>query len=111
MNSKRFYHLVDKQIDHIKATLVSKGQEYSTNENKLHNFDKAARMSNQSREKALLGMMLKHTVSIDDIVEKIDKELPTISTLNEKIGDAINYLILLKACIIDRIEKKEINEE
>ena len=106
MNSDRFYVLVDKQVDSIKTMLISKGKEYSTNNNKLHNFDKAGKMSNQSRERALLGMKLKHTVSIDDIVCNLDKGiLPTIELLEEKINDEINYNILLKACIIDRIEK------
>lgn len=107
MESNRFYKLVDEECKQIKHILITKGKEYSTNENKLHNFDKAALMSNQSRERALLGMQLKHTVSIDDIVNKIDKELPTLAQLDEKIRDAINYYILLKACIVDRIEKKE----
>lgn len=109
MRSKRFYHLVDKETERIKDILITKGQEYSTDDNKLHNFDKAAKMSNQSREKALLGFVLKHQVSVDDIVEKIDKELPSLEVLSEKITDILNYYILLKACIVDRIEKKEIN--
>ena len=107
MNSKRFYYLVDKETERIKNTLISKGEEYSTLDNKLHNFDKAGRKSNQSREKALMGMLLKHEVSIDDIVNKLDEgKLPTLDLLSEKITDILNYYILLKACIVDRIEKK-----
>ena len=108
MNSKRFYYLVDKETDRIKDILISKGEEYSTLDNKLHNFDKAGRMSNQSREKALMGMLLKHQVSVDDIVNKLDEgKLPTLDLLSEKITDILNYYILLKACIVDRIEGKD----
>ena len=108
MNSKRFYHLVDKETERIKDILISKGEEYSTLDNKLHNFDKAGRMSNQSREKALMGMLLKHQVSVDDIVNKLDEgKLPTLDLLSEKITDILNYYILLKACIVDRIEGKD----
>ena len=110
MNSMRFNKLLEDEILRILETLDSKSEEYSTVDNKLHNFDKAGKMSNQSRERALLGMQLKHTVSIDDIVDNLDKNiLPTLNQLEEKIGDAINYYILLKACIVDRIEKREIN--
>lgn len=108
MNSKRFYYLVDKETERIKDILISKGEEYSTLDNKLHNFDKAGRMSNQSREKALMGMLLKHQVSVDDIVNKLDEgKLPTLDLLSEKITDILNYYILLKACIVDRIEGKD----
>ena len=107
MTNGRFYELLKTELFTIENTLKSKGNEYSTIENKLHNFDKAGRMSNQSRERALMGMLLKHQVSVDDIVDKLEKgELPTFGLLNEKIGDIINYYILLKACIVDRIEKK-----
>ena len=105
MNSERFYHLVDEETERIKDILISKGNEYSTDDNKLHNFDKAGNMSNQSREKALLGFVLKHQVSVSDIVEKLPLELPSIELLSEKITDILNYYILLKACIVDRIEK------
>ena len=88
MNSKRFYYLVDKETERIKDILISKGEEYSTLDNKLHNFDKAGRMSNQSREKALMGMLLKHQVSVDDIVNKLDEgKLPTLDLLSEKITE------------------------
>ena len=46
-------------------------------------------------------MFLKHFVSIQDIVEKIETkgEYPEGDILEEKIGDAINYLILLETLI------------
>jgi len=107
MKIKDFNELLDKIHSRIDNTLANKGDEYSTNENKLHNFDKAGRMSNQTREKALMGMLLKHQVSLDDIVEKLDNdELPTVEILEEKITDTLNYYILLEACIKDRINSK-----
>ena len=59
-----------------------------------------------SPEKALLGMKTKHTVSILDIVDDLDTgNLPSGELLCEKIGDELNYLILLKALILERICK------
>lgn len=108
MNSKDFNELVEARCRKIKATLASKGKEYSTNDDKLHNFNKAGIRSGQSREKALMGMKLKHEISIDDIILNLDKGiLPTIEVIDEKIGDIINYFVLLEACLVDRMRKSE----
>lgn len=106
MNSKRFAEVVKRRQDLTVKVLIAKGQEYSTSDNKLHNFDKAARMSGQTREQALKGMLLKHEVSISDIIEKTAKgEYPSQVLIDEKIGDIINYYILLEACFADKIDK------
>jgi hypothetical protein len=106
MNSTRFHKLVEQILNQTRAVLIAKGDEYSTEENKLHNFDKAARISGQTREKALWGMALKHYTSIDDIVNDVETgKLPSEAMLSEKIGDMINYLILLEASIINRLEE------
>lgn len=108
MKSKRFYELLAERIQKIKEKLDSKGQEYSTEENKLHNFDRAAIRSDQLREKALLGMLLKHEISVLDIIDGIEVgKLPTKEIVDEKFGDLINYYILLEACVVDRLDKEE----
>ena len=107
MNTKRFNQLVEQTLKSTKKTLVKKGDEYSTENNKLHNFDRGAQITGQSREKVLFGMALKHHISIADIRDQVeDGKLPSIEMVEEKFGDAINYLILEKASIIDRIEKR-----
>lgn len=106
MNSKRFKEVLQRRIELTSKVLDSKGQEYSTDDNKLHNFEKAARISGQTREQALKGMLLKHEVSISDIIEKTSKgEYPSQPVIDEKIGDIINYYILLEACLTDKIDK------
>ena len=60
-------------------------------------------MLGQSPEKALVGMLAKHLVSILDIVDAIPKQIPTPALVEEKIGDAVNYLILLEALLKERI--------
>lgn len=51
-------------------------------------------------EKALLGMWIKHVISIADCInDDDDRQDVKISMWDEKIGDAINYLILLEALI------------
>lgn len=46
----------------------------------------------------------KHEVSIMDIIDDIDRGiLPHPKLIDEKIGDSINYLVLLEALLYDRI--------
>jgi hypothetical protein len=48
-------------------------------------------------------MKLKHDVSILDIVDDIYADMfVEDGVIDEKIGDAINYLILLKAVLLER---------
>ena len=76
-----------------------KADEYATDD-RLHNFKVAAELQNCTPIKALAGMMCKHTVSVYDLVNDVEngKTVP-IELWNEKIGDSINYLLLLTALI------------
>lgn len=107
MKEKKFYKLVNRRFDKILQGLTSKGKEYSKEDNKLHNFDRAALKRNISREEAIQGFMLKHEVSVDDIIENIKKGIiPKREVIDEKIGDLINYWILMEASIVQRIEEE-----
>lgn len=108
MNSVEFDKVVEGCIDKIKSVLQKKSQEYSSDDDKLHNFNKAKDLMRcKTKEFALLGMLNKHLVSVIDMIEKHEKtgELPNSHLLDEKIGDSINYFILLKACFLDDLEK------
>lgn len=108
MNSVEFDKVVEGCIDKIKSVLQKKSQEYSSDDDKLHNFDKAKDLMRcKTKEFALLGMLNKHLVSVVDMIEKYEKtgKLPNSHLLDEKIGDSINYFILLKACFLDDLEK------
>src|SRR6476646_3084836 len=112
MSGEEFDKVVDNRIKKTLDVLVNKAKEYASDEDRLHNFNKDAAMSNQSREISLLNMLLKHQVSFNDIVEKLDKRiLSSKFILNEKIGDIINYYILAEACIIERIRKSEVDKD
>ena len=100
-----FDKIVEDTVELTRKTLQSKGKEYSQNSDRFSNFRRAARLLGCSAENALLGMKVKHDVSVLDIVNNLDNELPTKELLDEKIGDSINYLILLKGLIYERIKK------
>lgn len=110
MNSEDFKTIVEGCIANINGVLQKKSREYSSKDDKLHNFDKAKDLMRcKTKEFALLGMLNKHLVSVIDMIEKFEKtgELPTSGMIDEKIGDSINYFILLKACFYDDMSKAE----
>lgn len=105
MNRAAFDRIIGKRCEKIKKTLDSKGKEYESSQTVFHNFIAAGKKLSISREKALMGMKSKHDVSVDqlvDIATDHPKDL-TIERIDEKIGDSINYLILLEGMLIEDI--------
>ena len=96
---------ITSQIEMCKNTLLVKSKEYAT-EDKLHNFRVAAQLRHCSMEEALAGFMSKHTVSIYDMCADQNPDY-TIEQWNEKITDNIVYLLILKAIVEERKNKKE----
>ena len=108
MTEERFDEVVDVFLNSIRETLIVKGKEYRRDNNPFHNFDIGAQRSGLIREKVLDGFLLKHEISIADITNDLEKGiLPKISTLDEKFGDNVIYLILKMASMIDKIENDE----
>jgi len=104
MNNAVFTTVVSERINKIQATLCSKAKEYASDSDRLHNFKVAAKLSStiETPEQALFGMLRKHLVSVIDIIDNTAKNVfPSVGLRDEKIGDAINYLILLEALLID----------
>jgi hypothetical protein len=99
MNDATFDDIVYKRIEKIKTVLAGKAKEYAKGD-RLYNFKRAAKILNSTPESALLGMLMKHLVSVIDLVEGEDS--PELDLVNEKIGDAINYLILLEAIFTEK---------
>ena len=92
-----YHHVLARRLERIKEVMSEKNAEYSTDASPYHNFDKAADMGRTTPEQALWGMMLKHLVSVHDIIEG-GKSTPYL--IDEKIGDCINYLILLEGILL-----------
>ena len=99
MNTETFNKIIHEQIERCEATLCKKADEYAT-EDRLHNFKVAAGLQDCLPTTALAGMMAKHTVSVYDMIRGLEegKSYP-IELWNEKIGDSINYLLLLAAAV------------
>ena len=100
MNAKDFDEIVTARMDWCNKTLCAKGDEYARDGDRLWNFKVAARKLNCHPAEALAGMMVKHTVSVDDIIDGLARCIvPPRWLVAEKIGDSINYLLLLEGLI------------
>ena len=88
--------------------LQVKADEYATPDDRLHNFNWAAQLDNETPEQALWGMFKKHLCSVHDLVEwsKYYPEKITEKLIEEKIGDTINYSILLEAMLTKLVRDK-----
>lgn len=107
MNSEEFALVFDHQITLCRSMLLNKAEEYATDDDRLHNFQVAAELSGTDMVKALGGMMIKHTVSVYDMIREFDpREDIGMDRWDEKINDHVNYLILLRAVLVDYVQKQ-----
>ena len=107
MSEEDFMEVLNSRLQMIRYTLGEKAKEYARNDDRMHNFNRASEARRKPREVCLQGMADKHWISILDMVDDIENgKLPDIDYMEEKIGDAINYLILFEASVIDRYNKK-----
>ena len=102
MKSERFHKIIENRTKLIQEVLGNKAKEYALNGDRLHNFKVAAQINGESQARALWGMATKHLVSVIDLIE--GRLEPTEHLINEKIGDMINYLILLEAIFQEGID-------
>lgn len=103
MNNEDFRANLDAIHEKIETILGTKGEEYATDSDRLHNFKVAAQVQGITNKEALSGMMAKHTVSIYDMIG--DGKDHSLEKWDEKILDHINYLILLRAIVVEEDEE------
>jgi|Deesub1362A_J573_1020465.scaffolds.fasta_scaffold43725_2 hypothetical protein len=109
MTEREFENVFKKRVEKLNQVLIKKAGEYSRGGDRLSNFKKAAGALGCSPESALLGMWMKHVISITDLVSDIESgKVAEYELWDEKITDAINYLILLEALVLERLNSKEI---
>ena len=106
MKYDRFNEVLETTIKKCVDTLGVKADEYAT-EDRLHNFKVAAEIQNCTPITALAGMMAKHTVSVYDLIQKQEQGYVVSREMwDEKIGDSINYLILLSALVQEKFDEE-----
>jgi hypothetical protein len=105
MKRQQFNRIVSRTFNQCKNTLTRKGDVYGPDD-RFSNFKTAARMLGCTPEKALEGFMTKHYVALHDFIATLDTSQPMLDMdeWDEKIGDMINYLLLLGGLIAERRE-------
>jgi hypothetical protein len=96
--------IVDRRLELIKKILKSKNAEYSYSASAFENFEKGVELSmHDKKEKYAWELLVKHLQSIKSILENLnDRKNPSNELIEEKFGDAINYLILLEGMLKER---------
>lgn len=103
MTVDEFDAVVARRLERVRQTLVVKGREYSRDGDRLSNFHNGARLLRCTPEQALLGYAAKQMVSIVDFVRDLDQGVVrSEAEWDEKLGDVVNYLILLEAVTVER---------
>lgn len=112
MDMTTFEQIVKDQVEMCSKVMLAKSEEYSRNQDKLWNFKIAGRKLGVSQMQANRGMTIKHTVSIEDLITDIEEgKTVSMEVLDEKFTDEINYLLLLKAQMIEEISDKILADE
>jgi hypothetical protein len=103
MEAIEFKAVLTRRLEKIVETLDKKSRQYG-NEDRFSDIKRAGEIQHISAPRALCGMWMKHVVSVLDIADgQLDN---TEETVDEKIGDAINYLILLEGVLKEMREVK-----
>lgn len=99
MNNEEFEKVFETIVDQMRQVLLKKAGEYATDDDRLHNFRVAAAFQGCTEQQAALGFLTKHLVSISDMVSQGTFKAFPLAVWDEKIGDALNYLVLLRAIV------------
>ena len=105
MTTQEFNAVFEQTVDRCRSVLCHKADEYAEDDDRLHNFHQAAHLQGGTAVSALGGMMVKHTVSVYDLIRRAGKGAEISEAMwDEKIIDHINYLILLRGVVAEGIE-------
>ena len=104
MTNEKFAEIVREQIERCETVLLRKSAEYSTKQDKLHNFRLAAGLQGCSEKEALYGMWAKHLVSLSDMCRS--GKSYALELWQEKITDTINYALLLYGLVREEQNEK-----
>lgn len=102
MDAKLFEKSFKDQVDRCWRVLGKKAAGYAdgaVTEDRLHNFRTAGILVGNNPIQALQGMLVKHTVKLNDMISAGGYHEP--GDWQEVITDSLNYLFLLNALLAD----------
>lgn len=109
MKNEDFNLIIKERINKVQDLLIKKSEEYVRGNDRFHNFTVGANLTGETKEKVLWGFLIKHIVSVQDIINDINntKKIPRKEIVSEKIGDCLTYLLILEALIEERRNNNE----
>lgn len=114
MTRKQFVQdVVQRRVQLIQEVLEHKNSEYADKEDVFKAFTESLPLSFHDTKQAVAWeFMVKHLQSIKMIIEAKAKsgKIPDEKVLEEKIGDAINYLILIEGMFKEDMEPRKLEE-
>lgn len=105
MKIEDFNKIVEDQLNDCKNVLIKKATEYAEEHDRLSQFKIAAGLTNGNQRTAVAGMMVKHTQSVYELCA--NEDLDSTEKWDEKITDHINYLLLLKAVVVEETREAQ----
>src|SRR5690606_34800971 len=99
----KFIEIVEQTFERIRELTASKGEEYSRDEDQLANFKRGAKDADISPRQVWVVFFNKH---IDAIKTWVRDGKEGSEPIEGRIDDAILYLILLKAIVVEYKEKQ-----
>ena len=100
MNLEELNKLLTERYYKSKEVLISKNKEYGQVDDVLESFNEQAQIS-MHNEPTSIGweLLVKHLYSVRRMIREYENEgrIPDQDMIDEKFGDAINYLILIEA--------------
>lgn len=114
LSNAKFQEGLERRLKLIREVLSSKATEYAKDnaegEDRMHNFNVSMHLAPnlfKTREDAIMGFLVKHLTSVEDILADLRQDkYPDLARLEEKLGDVINYYILLEISIRQGIEEQ-----
>lgn len=106
MTKKEFFEVTEKTFAHSMEVLNKKSV-YNNPEDYFLYFKRAGNIIGASEEHALYSMLAKHLISLADLCTS--NKSAELEIWREKITDAINYLALLMAMEVEKLDEKDRN--
>ena len=114
----KYKDTINNMIAYCQNLINDKLIQYANKNDVFKTFNEAAELQEILPEQALFGMMAKHIGSIRNMLDKVEKDIYSMTENDaegaeysldiwkEKIGDNITYLLILYAMISSRIDEQ-----
>ena len=105
MKKEMFDKIVEEQFGICKNILIDRANSYSAEEDRLANFKRGAKYRNTTPEDFGWGLVTKQLVALEMYIEKLrdNEERPDMKLVTEWVTDIMNYCMLIKALMLERI--------